>query len=63
MVPPQQYGLQNITVSAQSQLVDRDPTTVGIQNQPGVVRPVGPPQIISNVGGPRPPVMVNQIRR
>ena len=55
MVPPQ--------INTGTHLVDRDPITAGIQNQPGVVRQVGPPQVVGNMGGPRPPVMMNNIRR
>ena len=62
MTAPPARGQNNLpynipTGPSQAQLIDRDPITAGIQSNPGVIRPVGPPQIVNNGG--RPPVVVN----
>ena len=53
MAPPQML--------TQSQFIDRDPRTAVVQNNPGVMRQAMPPQVVGNMGGPRPPVMMNNI--
>ena len=54
-------NLNKITVSAQSQVVDRDPISPGIQSRPGVIRSVGQPQVIGQTGN-RPVVVNGNVR-
>lgn len=56
----QSVNFTHPTGGSNARLVDYDPISPGIQSRPGVVRPVGPPQIVGNAPvGMRPPVYAN----